>query len=368
MFWRIFENAFGLDISDLSVKLVQLRNISFLSREPRFSLRAYRTMPLPPGLIVNGELEQPEEVRKLIQELLSDGRGQRPPIKGYWVVASIPETQGFIKLIRTESDPRGMTHEDIIALAKRHIPFAEEEYYLDWQMIIPKKATDDDPPAYTLLIGATPKTISDSYTYLLETLGLGVIAMENEAVAVARAMITASKTYAEEARLVLDIGATGTRALVYDHDTIQFSTQLPFSGELLTTAIAQKLNLSHDEAEAKKKQDGIAFSKGPLWPIVTGLIDAFVDDLKKTIDFYYAHFSETHRITHITTCGGSAALPGLTDVLSTKLGIETKPGNPWKNISPKAAKDRLPEGAELATAIGLALRAADNPFLTHDSV
>jgi type IV pilus assembly protein PilM len=367
MFWRIFDNAFGLDISDLSVKVVQLRNVSFRSRHPRFRIRAWRSIELPPGLIVNGELQQPEEVRKKIQQLLAGTQGKQRPIKGYWVVASVPETQGFIKLIHTDTDPRELSRDDIVSLAKRHIPFAEEEYYLDWQMIIPKKKDEDDAQEYTLLIGATPKKVADAYTYLLEALGLGVIAFENESVAIARAMITASKEYTEEARLVLDMGATGTRTLVYDHDTIQFSSQLAFSGELLTTAIAQKLNIPHDEAEKKKVDAGIAFSKSPLWPIVTQQIDALAADLKTTIDFYYAHFPKANRITHITLCGGCALLADLPDVLTQKLGIETKPGNPWKNISPNQ-KDALPPGLELAPAIGLALRAADNPLLTHDRV
>ncbi len=364
MLWHVFYNAFGLDMSDLSIKIVQLKNTSFASRTPTFSVKNYRSVDLPPGLIVNGELQKPEEIRKFVQQLLVP-KGKERAIKGYWVVASIPETQSFTKLIQTELPANTLTEADVFSIAKQHIPFEEEEYYLDWQ-VIPQEKTGATPMT-SILIGASPKKIADSYTYLLESLGFGVIALEIEAIAIARSMITANKQYGEEARMILDMGAIGTSIIVYDNECIQFSTTIPFSGELLTTAIAQKLNIPHDEAEAKKKKEGLEYQKGAFWPIIASLVDTCAVDIKKTIDFYYAHFPDAHRITHITLCGGMASMKGIDDILSASLSIEVTPGNPWKNVSQKNTPD-IKKGWEYATAIGLALRAADNPFLTHDSI
>jgi Tfp pilus assembly PilM family ATPase len=58
-----FSGAFGLDIGDLSIKLVQLIPSAFYERQ-YFKIKELRTTSLPPGLIVNGEIQQPELIRK----------------------------------------------------------------------------------------------------------------------------------------------------------------------------------------------------------------------------------------------------------------------------------------------------------------
>ena len=58
--------------------------------------------------------------------------------------------------------------------------------------------------------------------------------------------------YDNEARAILDIGATGASLIVFDNDIVQFSTSIPFSGEILTTAISQKLGMSYEKAEEAK--------------------------------------------------------------------------------------------------------------------
>lgn len=62
-------------------------------------------------------------------------------------------------------------------------------------------------------------------------------------------------------------------------------------------------------------------------------------------------------------CGGGANLNRLDRVISAELKIPARPGLPWKNLSTK--KSILIDSQKslsMATAIGLALRAADNPF------
>ena len=65
-----FPQAFGIDINDFSIKLVQLKNTSFLKKSPQYSPVLVRSITLPKGLIVKGEIVQPEPVRKRLQTLL----------------------------------------------------------------------------------------------------------------------------------------------------------------------------------------------------------------------------------------------------------------------------------------------------------
>jgi type IV pilus assembly protein PilM len=366
MFFNPFPNAIGMDINDLSIKVVQLNNISKRRRGPSYELVTARNTQLPHGLIVNGTLEKPEPVRKYISHLLKKRTGSEKPIKAPWVVASLPDNQGFLKLIKLDKEPGDIIEEDILIASKKHVPFEEDEYYLDWQ-IVPNHESDTEHTS--VLLGSIPKNIADMYTYLLESLGMAVIALEIGALSSARAMITANKVYTGEARAILDIGATQSTITIFDHDHIQFNSSLSYSGEALTTSIAQKLSTSYDEAEMKKKAYGLEYTKNKSWPILAELTDQLVGQIEKTLDFYYSHFPNTNKITHITMCGGGSALKNLDKILSLKLKIPAKPGNVWKNLfSPKTINISNKKSLRFTKAIGLALRAADNPFFNNDTI
>ncbi len=84
------EGAFGLDIGELSIKLVQLKCRRHFSRPPSFSVKEIRSIAISPGCIMNGELLQPEIVRKKLLHLLGrDGYGFSP-IKSPWAVVDLP--------------------------------------------------------------------------------------------------------------------------------------------------------------------------------------------------------------------------------------------------------------------------------------
>jgi len=368
MFNNPFPNAFGLDIGDLSIKLVQLHNVSHLYKGPSFNVSAVRVIKLPYGLIVNGELQQPEQVRNYIKKLLKEKKHGQKAIKSPWVVASLPETQSFLKQIILPKSQEDIIEDDIMIEAKKHIPFTDEDnYYLDWQVL---PSTNSKEEKTYVLIGAIPKTIADSYTYLLESLNLGVMALEIEAISIARVMITAGKEYREEARALLDIGATRSSLIIYDHNKLQFSTSLPFSGELITTAISQSLKISYEEAEGLKIKNGLSYNKQKeSWKKILDLTTKFSDNIRKAIHFYYSHFEDTNRVTHITMCGGGANIKHLEKALSLQLKIECRPGKVWKNLFSRKTIP-VPEDKSLsyATGIGLALRAADNPLLKQDTL
>ncbi len=369
MFDSPFDSAFGLDISDLSIKIVQLKNMTSRRRSVSFDVSLCASSPLPPGLIVNGEIMEPEKVRLAIQDLLHGPNEQKEPrINSNWVVVSLPDTQSFFKRITYPGDITSITEAEIITLAKQHMPFEESTHMLDWQLL----PHDDTNKKHThILIGAIPKHIANTYTFLCESLNLNVIALELEPLAVARAMITANKSYENEARAILDLGATRSSLIIYDNDSVQFSISIPFSGELITTTISQKLGIPYAEAEEKKRSTGLDATSGnkSVFDIIAQMTTQLADDIKKAIAFYDSHFEETNHITHITMCGGTTNIKQLDTVLTQALGIESRPGKVFKNLNTNKPLPLSDEAAlSYASAIGLALRAADDPFLDRDMI
>ena len=362
-----FPGAFGLDISDLSIKLVQLENISNIKDGPSFNLKNIRNISLPPGLIINGEITQEAQVVHYIQKLLQGRGDQEKKIKSPWVVINLPEIHTFIKLITLNKNINEVIQDDVEIEAQKYIPFTEKDgHYLDWEAI----PMIEEPNKTKIIMVAAPKAITESYVSLIEKVGLNLIAIDVESLSIARAMVTADKQYQNEARALLDIGGTRSNIIIYDNDTVQFSATLPFSGELLTTAIEQKLAITHDKAEQLKCQYGLKYQdQVKVWTVLMEQTQNFIEQIKKDIYFYYSHFPNTNTINHITMCGGSSILQDLDKVLTNELKIECKPGRVWKNLNSNTVI-HLPyeESIKYATAIGLALRAADNPFTKSDSI
>ncbi|MFA5061602.1 MAG: pilus assembly protein PilM [Patescibacteria group bacterium] len=355
-----FAGAFGINIGDLSIKLVQILPCPFYKR-CGYVLKEIRSASIPPGLIVDGEIQQPEPVRQKLLFLLGRGDHKYKPIKSTWVVASLPETKTFLKLIEVEIDGTDLSSVDIAYQAKKHLPFELEETYLDWQIV----NTDTKENTAQILIGAVPKVIADSYTFLLESAGLNPIALEIEAISIARSMITEDKDYTGEARALLDLGGTRSSLLIYDNKSIQFSTTLKFSGELVTSAVELGLKLERHQAEVLKINNGLAFDqKNPKYlPIVSKLAENLIEEIKTNFLFYKEHFKNPNKINHITMCGGMSNWKGIDNLVSRKLKIATHPGHPWKNLFNRGLYSFDQEKSlGFASSIGLALKAAKNPF------
>lgn len=367
MFLNPFPDAFGLDIGDLSIKAVLLRNTTRRRFSRSFESVTVRATKLPRGLVENGIVQEPEKVRKYIHHLLHDVMDSARPIKSQWVVAGLPDVQAFLKRIDIDKPPGDVIDEDVNYAAKRHIPFGEDEYYIDWQIMpgVPTAAKT------SVLIGAIPKRVADLYTYLFESLDLGVIALEFESIAMARATITADKSYDHEARGILNLGATRTSFTVYDNGQIQFSVSLPFSGEMITNEIARQCHLSYETAERQKISMGLEYKKEfkNCWSSITDMTDRLADELKKAMLFYTTHFPDANPLKQITMCGGGASMKRLDRILSLKLKTTVKTGNVWKNLSSKKSPPMSAEASiPYAAAIGLALRAAGNPFFPNDAL
>lgn len=354
-----FTGAFGLNISDLSLKLIQLEPAG-LFRKRSLRIKELRATSLPPGLIVNGEIQQPEMVRKKLLFLLGKEESAYKRIRCPWVVASLPEPKTFLKLIDVETTDNMLTSVDVAYQAKRHLPFELEDTYLDWQVINPAANAKNTQ----VLIGAVPKTIADSYTFLLESVELNPIALEIEAVSLARALITAEKDYTGQARAILDMNSARSSLIIYDNHSIQFSTILNFSGELVASAIEQGLKITHTNAQDLKIKNGLKYdAQNPKYlTIVSALAENLISEIKTALVFYREHFNNNNNINHITMSGSMAGWENLDNFLSRQLKIPSRPGHSWKNLLNKKDGYDEKKGLSFACAIGLGLRAAHNPL------
>ena len=95
-------------------------------------------------------------------------------------------------------------------------------------------------------------------------------------------------------------------------------------------------------------------------------LDPFIDDMtqqvSRSLQFYLASGSGREQPEKILICGGCANIPGVADVIASRVGIPAERGDPLgqMKISSRAKGQNIRKDATaLLTACGLALRSFD---------
>ena len=96
------------------------------------------------------------------------------------------------------------------------------------------------------------------------------------------------------------------------------------------------------------------------------VLDPFIDDMtqqvSRSLQFFLASGGCREQPDQVLVCGGCANIPGVADVISSKVGIPTEIGDPlgYMKISSKAKSQGVrADATSLLTAFGLALRSFD---------
>ena len=350
--------VFGIDISDLSLKIVKLRK-----KSGRLSLASFGETKIEPGIIKGGEIKDENALSEIIKKALFQVRGDR--IKTRYAVASLPEERAFLQVIQMPLMEPEEIRKAVYFEAENYVPMPMEKVYLDAQIV---NSASENLDHADVLIAAMPKSTVDSYASSFQKSGLKPIVFEIESQAIARSLVEDEKS--TEPLLLIDIGATRASFIVFSGYSIRFTTSLLISSQKFTETIADNLKISIKEAEDLKKKYGIESGRGrKFFNILKPDIINLAAQIKKYLGYYQSHSGHEHIpingkvVKKIILCGGAANLRGLDDFLSRELRIQVVLGNPWSNILPSPLKEvpelTYQESLKYTTALGLALRAAN---------
>jgi len=368
-FLTLKPEAFGLDISDLSLKIIKLKK-----RGKFLTLASFGEAQIKPGIIKEGEIKDEEKLAETIKGAIKKVKGER--IKTKYVVASLPEEKAFLQVIQMPRMPEEDLKSAVIYEAENYIPLPIEQVYLDSQIV---------PPVYNhldhfdVLLAALPKKTVDPYLASLKKAGLQPKALEIESLAIARAVI--KDEVATSPILLIDLGATRTSFIVFSGHSLRFTSSIPVSSGGFTEIISKSLGVSLTEAERlkirygleekielkiKDKKTEITRERGKIFEaLVPALVD-LVQQIKKHLAYYQSHASHEHLppdgrvVSKILLCGRGANLKGLTELLTLELKILVELANPWVNILPEGQRETpellFEKSLGYTTALGLALR------------
>jgi type IV pilus assembly protein PilM len=318
----------GLDISDLSLKMVQLKKSG-----DKIKIQALSKIDLPKGLIENGEIKNKTEIIKKIKEIIA--KPKFGSFNSTDVVACLPDSKTFIKLIEVDKGLNSL--EDIItAEIERHVPMSAKEIFFDWQII---RETADK---YITLIGAAPQNIVNGYIDLFSDAKLSIAALEIESTAICRSLLMEekpkNKNLPKKNYAIIDIGAQRSCMIIYAQNSIVSSISMPISGEKITEKISKTLEIKHEQAEKAKIICGLDKNKarGIIYEILSEMSNELNNRIKDALEFYSSHYPNLGPIDEIILCGGGANIKNIDQSIGQYQLIETHLGNTFINLSESA--------------------------------
>ncbi len=347
----IFNNnlsAFGLDLSDRSIKVAQLKKAS-----KKISLYSYGRENIPEGLIINGEIKNKEEVAKLIKKTLSNAKPN--PIKSKFVIYSIPEPKGFIRVVKISRTKENDIEQAVRYEAEQLFPIDINESYVDWQVL-----SSDNDKMLKIIVAVVPRLLVDSYSSVMEMASLKPIAAEIESIAITRSLINENQS--SKPILVIDLGKDRTSFIIFKNPTVQFTASIPVCGEEFIKAISKKLGLDKIAAEEIKNKCGLKFEGEckEVFKAIQPSLHEMIKYINKLTYYYKEHFVSDENIAKIIICGGEAKRVGISSFLSLQIKKEIEKGNPWVNIMTFKNKEIPPisrnDSLVFVTVLGLALR------------
>lgn len=337
----------GIDISDRSIKLVQLTG----GRSPQLLAHCWKA--LPADTLSEGVVQNQKQLVQVIQETLAACKLATP--LGDMVVASIPEAQSFLRVIEIPMMDTDEIGEAIKWEVTQHIPFGLENVYIDWQPLrgghTPARGHQE------VLVGAAQRKVVDSLYTTLQVLRFDVAALELESQALTRALISPDLQQ-KQGILIVDFGGTKTNVIVHDHGTLRFTATLPKgvnrAQALVPPAHAARLDSGMVDLTSEERVEIAGLIRPALEEVVT--------EIRGVVEFYNS-IDQQHEVREIVLVGGGSNLPGLEEVFPRYFSdVHVQRGNPWANILSGKDLATLPlsvtESVRYATALGLTLRPA----------
>ncbi|MGI9303429.1 MAG: pilus assembly protein PilM [Gammaproteobacteria bacterium] len=349
MFGRKSQPVVGIDISSTSVKVLELS-----SAGSNYRVEAYGIEPLPPNAVTEKNITDVDAVGETIRKAM-----RRSGTKNKRCALAVAGSAVITKVITMPAALNDEEMESQIQLeADQYIPYSLEEVNLDFDVL---GTTDSNPDTVDVLLAASRSENVEIRVAAAQTAGLTPEIVDIEAYAVENALqlLVSQIPGGGEGQTiaVFDIGATMTSLDVMSDHRLVYTREQPFGGKQLTEEIMRRYGLSYEEAGLHKKEGGLPENYVP--DVLEPFKETIAQQVNRFLQFFYSA-SQNSTVDHIILAGGSAATPGIDELIETKLQTDTSIANPFANMKKPARgvnQHQLYGNApSLLIATGLALR------------
>jgi type IV pilus assembly protein PilM len=317
---------------------------------------------LEPGVIVGGELRDPEALASALKDFFKRHKlprqGVRLGIANNRIGVRTFELSGIDDPKQLENAIRFRAHEAL--------PIPIEQAVLDWQILDEWQDEDGGVTRRVLLVVAY-RDLLDRYLEACKKAGIKLVGVDLEAFALLRAVaepLPAEAGPSNAAVVVVAIGHDRSTFAVSDGRVCEFTRVLDWGGANLNVAIARELDIAPSEAEPIKRTLSLTqldtpegLTEGQAQRAREGIqrqLQSFARELVSSLQFYQKQ-ENSLGIGEIVLTGGTAHLDGLAEELQTLIGVRVRPGDPLTRVKVGKKIKEAEQVGSLAIAIGLGI-------------
>lgn len=348
-------SVLGIDIGSSSLKVVQLRK-----EHGKAVLETYGELALGPyggsgvGQATNLSAEQ------IIDSLKDLLREAKVTTKSCGV--SIPFARSLLTLVKLPYREDPEEQRTVIQLeARKYIPVPISEVQLDWFVVPTHEQSTQNSPQPTATTPNAPATVdvllvavhNDELMFLQKVVaggGLEASFYEIEIFSTIRAVAEEST----KPLMVIDVGASSTKTYVIEHSVVAVSHSINTGSQDITRAIAISGNVSFENAEVLKKEEGLEQGGANGSPEL--VFSRIFSEVRRVLVQYETASQKS--ISSIIFTGGGGVTKELGTYAKATFAIDVRVADPFvKTEAPAFMRSVLESiGPEFAVAVGLALR------------
>ena len=297
-------NPIGLDIGSSSIRAVEVRRT-----RDEYNLTNFGQVPLPPGTMQGGVLEDPLAVTSALKQLWAACRFDTKQ-----VMLGVTNPQLVVRETSVSNLPAKEMRKSLPFQVRDMLPLAVERSLLDFR---PLEEPGDNPTVRGLLI-AMPKDAVMALVEAVEKAGLHVVDVDLASFA----MLRAASRLDAQVEAIVDIGAQVTSVIVHTDGEPLIVRTVPRGGIEITENMANRLGIPAAEAEALKCRYGLHGDDRPdTAAAASDAIRPLINELRSSFT-YLASGERQKQVTRVSLCGGSALMPGLAEHIQKQLGVQ----------------------------------------------
>ncbi len=318
--------------------------------------------PLMPGIVVGGELRDPDALAEALKEFFAK---HKLPKKG--VRLGIANNRIGVRTFEIGgiADPKQLGNA-IRFRAQEVLPIPIDEAVLDYQ-VLGESVDEQGQPTQRVLLVVAYRELIDRYVEACKKAGVTLSGIDLEAFALLRALQAPQEGVGGDpsaALVAVAIGHERSTFAVSDGRVCEFTRVLEWGGSALNVAIARALNSAPSEVEGMKHTLSLTSAAVPdgLDPdqakravdALRKAIQTFARELVSSLQ-YYQNQPGSLGIAEIVLSGGTAHLPGLAAELEALIGVRVRVGDPLARMKVSKRVGEPPQVGSLAVAIGLGI-------------
>jgi type IV pilus assembly protein PilM len=311
--------VFGLDIGFSSLKVMQIR-----TAKKELVVSGYGVADFDGSAIKDGVIIKPEEIAKSAHNLFK--HGLIGDITTNRVSMAIPAARTFNRTVILPDLTKKELAQAVQQEVEQYVPVPLNDLYVDYEVIA------KSPAGIELLIVASPKNIVDSYVDLANILNIEPVSIETTIGSGSRLFFQAEVN--DIPTVLTDFGSVSTDITIFDKTLIVTGT-VPGGGDSFTNLIAEKLNVTKQEAHIIKVKYGLGLSKKQkeITEALSPIINQLLKEIRRMLRYYEERSTGEKKIAQIVSMGGGANMPGLSAFMTDALRLPVRMCDPWQKLT-----------------------------------